>query len=838
MWKGWKRTVAGAVCGCMVVLCGCSSAGDLQTGQNSIPDSIAEVWGCASTFKVLQDVDNFEDVRQDAKIEMNVAKGEYEAHQIIISAKKDVEYEFEVASLTSSSGEVFAEEQIEVFHEKYIEIVSNYNGDITGIYPDAIVPLENIIERGENKVSAGDNQGIYIRFNIPKEQKAGIYEGTFVLKVAGKEQNIPVVLNVMNVEVPEENNMKSIFIVNYGSWVGEQDGSQDMLNKYTEFLYDYRISSANIMLDNQGTDEDVEYYTDLAYEYMQNPKCSFVMIPYNSTGFTVTKDFSQKYLYAFARKSLETGYNMFHKTGTYIGSIDEPDSFGVADEAVEATSRDWTALCVEVAEAIAADTSLTSPIKDEVVESIRNCYNVVTTAEVERYAPLGVTTFCPKFYHYDTERQRAVWEQQTEKWWYGCTDPKAPYPNYEIDHQSLTGIRSMGWMAANYDIIGNLFWSADLYSKAGGMGFTSSNKPLEDYYDTAERFPKANGDGFLVYPGAAYDIDGPVATLRLEALRDGLEEYELLRKLKSSYEVKGSSMGEEYQFDSTSLFSFLSGFVYDGTKVTADTDSFLSARDALLRLCELHASDTEFYFVDYKDNNTGTKSLSFVVKEGTVIEDAGKEAADKKTVSGDVIYTFTSDMQSKNNILDLTVASGNDTFSFKLPLGGKYIYKAADVLTGKDITSDAGMQYDIVSSIPGSDEQGTFGRLHMGSVAEGEEQTVHLSGDFISAMNTEGDKACLNIYCNTQAAGTDETAGVDDGKTVSIIVSAKFKNNQVLIDLTTEAKLVSGMNKVEFSLSSVNWSKLGEIEYLQLKFGELGESARTIYLGGLSVYAK
>lgn len=43
-----------------------------------------------------------------------------------------------------------------------------------------------------------------------------------------------------------------------------------------------------------------------------------------------------------------------------------------------------------------------------------------------------------------------------------------------------------------------------------------------------------NGDGALFYPGNDAGIDGPVASLRLKALRDGMEDYEyfaLLEKL-------------------------------------------------------------------------------------------------------------------------------------------------------------------------------------------------------------------------------------------------------------------------------------------------------------------
>lgn len=55
-----------------------------------------------------------------------------------------------------------------------------------------------------------------------------------------------------------------------------------------------------------------------------------------------------------------------------------------------------------------------------------------------------------------------------------------------------------------------------------------SSTPGESYY---VRYP--NGDGFLLYPGRPVGVDGPVATVRIEAARDGVEDYEYLKALKA-----------------------------------------------------------------------------------------------------------------------------------------------------------------------------------------------------------------------------------------------------------------------------------------------------------------
>ena len=51
-----------------------------------------------------------------------------------------------------------------------------------------------------------------------------------------------------------------------------------------------------------------------------------------------------------------------------------------------------------------------------------------------------------------------------------------------------------------------------------------------------------NGEGMLFYPGEDAGIDGPIASIRLKNLRDGMEDYEyftLLEKAKGKEAVDG-----------------------------------------------------------------------------------------------------------------------------------------------------------------------------------------------------------------------------------------------------------------------------------------------------------
>ena len=136
-----------------------------------------DIWSAYATDKVLQDAENNGDiVRFDPKVAVNACKGEYESTQLILTANKDISsYNVEVSDLTDGAGNTFEAENILVYHEKYIEVKATFegNGAETGMYPDALLPIEKAVEYGENTISAGNNQGVYITFNVPADQAAG-----------------------------------------------------------------------------------------------------------------------------------------------------------------------------------------------------------------------------------------------------------------------------------------------------------------------------------------------------------------------------------------------------------------------------------------------------------------------------------------------------------------------------------------------------------------------------------------------------------------------------------------------------------------------------------------
>ena len=235
-------------------------------------------------------------------------------------------------------------------------------------------------------------------------------------------------------------------------------------------------------------------------------------------------------IYALAAAS-RPGRNLLSKAYTYF--YDEADEAGTTAEALGRV-RAYQAALREAADTIGRDeTGRFDAFRaiDGWRASVENLPCVGTIHFTSRSAELIERTgiWCPSFIRYE---DRAIREKFTriarasgkELWWYGCMGPKYPHPTYHIDDYLLSA-RVLGWMQYAYGIAGHLYWNAAGYTGWGA----APDAPARDVYTDPYRNGRLPaGDGFLFYPGRPFGADGPLPSLRLMSIRDGLEDYELL----------------------------------------------------------------------------------------------------------------------------------------------------------------------------------------------------------------------------------------------------------------------------------------------------------------------
>lgn len=132
-------------------------------------------------------------------------------------------------------------------------------------------------------------------------------------------------------------------------------------------------------------------------------------------------------------------------------------------------------------------------------------------------------------------------------WWYVCMFPKPPYPSLFIDHPGVD-LRVWLWQSWREKMEGILIWNTTWWTS--NLAYPDPKHPQNPYLDATAWSPRypgvgaSNGDGRFFYPPpracAAFDaekeigpvLERPVESIRLEYIRDGIEDFEYFALLK------------------------------------------------------------------------------------------------------------------------------------------------------------------------------------------------------------------------------------------------------------------------------------------------------------------
>ena len=122
-----------------------------------------------------------------------------------------------------------------------------------------------------------------------------------------------------------------------------------------------------------------------------------------------------------------------------------------------------------------------------------------------------------------------------DRWYTYANDSAGSNPGYLIEKPHADQ-RVFGWLMQQWGVDGLLNWGTNRWGNAAtGSGWRDPYKDPLSYRKGSADGRAWNGEACLIYPGyyPRYGLDDPyappVSSLRLEALRDGLEEREYLR---------------------------------------------------------------------------------------------------------------------------------------------------------------------------------------------------------------------------------------------------------------------------------------------------------------------
>jgi hypothetical protein len=160
--------------------------------------------------------------------------------------------------------------------------------------------------------------------------------------------------------------------------------------------------------------------------------------------------------------------------------------------------------------------------------------HVPTDAAVLR--DLQIDWLCPILaqYHlaYDPVKAAQARAAGFRVWSYISLEPYAPYPNWRLDSPLLQA-RTLWWQAFDQAFDGFLYWGVNIWDRPHNdrvIQPETDGPCLEFSVTTGGTHDWLHGDGVLLYPGPA----GPLGSIRLANIRDGLQDYDLLRQLRDA----------------------------------------------------------------------------------------------------------------------------------------------------------------------------------------------------------------------------------------------------------------------------------------------------------------
>ena len=831
-----RKAALACLMACVFALTGCGTGGGGGAPAASAPPEIT-VWSASSADKILRDYEYPDEQKGAAAVDVSLAKNEREGAQLILNTDRDVPSFDVTVSGFVREGETAADETVtvDVYQQMYVETkfssedyfyrVMNIS---VGWFPDAILPFETAAAYRENRLYEGRNQGLWLTFSTTADTKAGTYAGTVEIKAGGSTLTVPVTLEVWDFTLPDESHGRTLFNIYRDAFTDSiGDGSDEMYEKYYEFFLDYRVNLQKLPVktDDFGTfiaavkkyhfDERVNTWALPTFNEQENPAPSG-SVPADNVSPRTEKQ--MELVAALAVESVKDGVNYLEKAVHYPIEHDEfqldgADGIEYAKKGF-AQFRQYTMELTDQLDAVYGPAFLDSVpgLRDSVrwLPELSVANYMSTTYETFRYANLWVPVIHNVASQVDVVKndlfdddgaEYGEIQQNKELWTYTCNFPKWPYPTHHIDDALFTS-RLLWWMMYDYGFTGNLYWLAVMTGDS-----QSEDSGAYNPWENAESNASANGDGNFAYPGTYYGIDGPVATIRLESIRDGAEEYEYFYLLDSLYKDMQAYYGADslsYRNVCNEIFASL----YNEGRFTGDISGaqVIDARERVAEAIQtVNAPEHLIVETDYRDG--GKHYVSVLLSAETQVEENEYFVA-KEPANQGFRYRYEFDVTGDERVeLQLRYTVGGEAKTFT-----KLIKSATRLVTAMDSESDLAKVNVSAGSTKslGSYEGTACLKLDIAPV----------SGDawfniLMSQLNAPGSRLQLTIY---------------NGGSETITAELVYKLTQSdSAPIATE--LAPGRNVIDVDLSSY-----GADEVAALAFMLDGSEGYTIYLSEVKYY--
>lgn len=557
-----------------------------------------DLWWCESGWKVGQDrpAPKGEPV---SPVSLETARGEYEAVQIILRPQQPglILNRVVTKDLTSKKGRI-PSSQISLFEVATVKVENP--SDVLGKpgeYPDPLPPLKTPFELPKER-----NQAFWISLSTPSSIPGGEYQGELIFETNQGSFQVPLRVTVFNFALPKKTHLRSGFGLDAGlikryhhlqtpeqeAKVWEMYMQTFATHRIAPYAF-YHLASPKVQFEGEGPNKrvkvDFKDFDRAGKRYLDKMGFNAFMFPLQGMGGGTF----------YSRHPGEFG-------GYQAGTPEYDRLFGEYLRQIEAHLKEKKWLDKAYIYWFDEPEPRDYPFVIEGMQRLKRFapgLHRLLTEQPEKELYGHVDIWCgltPEWTREKVEERRKAGE---EVWWYICTVPKAPYIGLFIEHPAVE-MRLWPWQSWQYGVQGILVWQTNYWTSPTAFPNSLQN-PWEDPmsyvagYGTppgTKRF-WGNGDGRFLYPPRRDPnvphppiLEPPISSIRLENLRDGIEDYEYFVLLKEEIDRLRGKIPPSLLKQAEDLLVIPPTLSQDLTHFTKDVRLLLNHRRQVARMIE------------------------------------------------------------------------------------------------------------------------------------------------------------------------------------------------------------------------------------------------------------
>ncbi len=456
------------------------------------------------------------------ELRLQSARRERQSGQVVVAAlgsgASDLGVEW--TGLRGPGGAVLEHDDVEVRLVGYVTTRPPvYPVERVGRWPDPLLPLERF------SVAKGEIQPLWVTVSVPATARPGQYTGKITVSSPNEPpQSVALVVEVWDFELPLHGKLQTGFgnVVrgDVSQWYGfKGDPPEDFRHKLYDLLLRNRCNPAGLYVrEVWPLPEDFDW----CYQRGLNALCLGSLT-------------------ALSQKRLQELYEA-HERLRDKGLQDLAYVYGFSGLQPEDVDRARATF---------------SKVRRQ-IPGLRRVCPVAPLKPLWGYVNAWAT-ITSEYDHLSANRRRNAGE---EVWWYVCCGPRHPYANLFIDYPA-TDARALFWAAYKYGVTGFTYyevamWASNMLTQdigdpsvvvhddAAALAAMREGRRWPDVPWNTFTFSRYNGDGQLIYPGRN---ETPLPSLRLELIRDGIQDYEMLGVLDNlAADLKKADPKQEFGF--------------------------------------------------------------------------------------------------------------------------------------------------------------------------------------------------------------------------------------------------------------------------------------------------